>query len=238
MKKLLTIICLVCCFSVYSQHTIHIKHKYYESDIDTCLNSTIISFYVQTKEHAAISNSKAALDRKVFGAFRQDPLVPLKIQKKITNAEYSKWNSKNKKLGKQLDKGHLTPYSAMDFDTTAALESMYIENTDPQAYLFNEHQWERVEMEVLKKISPTYGDVKVWTGVLVDTSCLKMEDLYVPAYYWKVIQYTKDGKIVTKSWLGQNTWSNTNTNPDAIIVDLTTLKTEIHRYYPDFKLQF
>lgn len=240
MKSILFVILSLLSLSVYSQHTITINHKYYTMTYDTVQMSEIVGFYIQTKEHAAISNDKSkSIDRKTVNVFKQDSLIPSNIQKIVTNDAYSKINDSLDAAGLQIDKGHVVPYSCMSFALDAALESMYIENTCPQASYFNEHQWEQLEMYVLKTVSPQYGDVKVWTGVLISTSHpKKLGSLFFPDFYWKVIQYTKDGKTVTESWLGENSFTNKDTKPSSIVCDVNHLKSVILQYYPKLKLEF
>ena len=209
-----------------------LNHKYYTNYYDTLLKAEIMGYYIQTKEHTSLSlNKSTALDRKGFASFKQDPLLPEYIQNIVTNNVYSNWNKNNP--DKKIDKGHVVPYSAMDFDSTAAYESMYLENTNPQVSMFNEHQWEQVEMYVLKNISPKYGDVKVWTGCLISRSHPTMiYNLYMPDYYWKVIQYVKDGKTVEESWLGSNKFTDpVDTNPNDIISTPQKIKDVISSYY-------
>ena len=223
----------------FAQNTITIKHTYYTIEAyDTAHRSELIGFYIQTKEHALISMDKtSAIDRSSVGVFKQYPLIPLYIQEIVTNDVYSDWNKAHK--NQKVDKGHLVPYSAMDFNLTAALESMYLENTCPQAPRFNEHQWEQVEMYVLKTVSPQYGDVKVWTGVLIDDKkALRIGPLYMPDFYWKVIEYVKDGKKVQEAWLGVNNWSNADTDPTHIATSVAAVKQKVSQYYPKIKLDF
>jgi len=94
-------------------------------------------------------------------------------------------------------------------------------------------------MYVLKTVSPTYGDVKIWTGVLISTAHPKhVGILFMPDYYWKVIEYTKNGKDTVEAWLGLNDPSNTSTNPVDIVAKVPHLKKVIHQYYPALKLDF
>ena len=225
-------------FLAKAQHVITIKHTYYTMTYDTAQKSELIGFYVQTKAHAMIScDSKQAIDRTSVAIFKEDPLIDKYIQDIVTNKAYSDWNAAHP--NQRIDKGHVVPYSAMDFDMTAALESMYIENTCPQASRFNEHQWEQVEMYVLKTVALVYGDTKVWTGVLISVSHPKrINQMYMPDYYWKVIQYTKNGKTVEEAWLGVNDWSNTDTNPNDIVADPAHVKQVILQYYPKLNLDF
>ena len=240
MKKTFFLILLV--FSgilTFAQHTITVKHTYYTMEAyDTVEKAEIMGFYVQTKEHALISiNKTAAINRSDVGVFKDDPLIPPYIQDIVTNDVYKDWNRDHK--SQKVDKGHVVPYSAMDFNLTAALESMYLENTNPQAPRFNEHQWEQVEMYVLKTVSPQYGDVKVWTGVLInEKTSLRIGPLYLADYYWKLIEYVKNGQTVREAWLGVNNWSNADTDPTHIATTVDKVKQKIAQYYPKLKTDF
>ena len=239
MKKTLFLSMLVfCVLLTYAQNTITVKHTYYTMLYDTAHKAELIGYYIQTKDHALASiNKVGTIDRKLVGVFKDDPLLPTYIQDLITNDVYSDWNKAHK--NQKVDKGHLVPYSAMDFDLTAALESMYMGNVCPQAPRFNEHQWEQVEMYVLKTVAPQYGDVKVWTGVLInDKTALRVGPLYMPDYYWKVISYVKDGKTVQEAWLGLNNWSNADTDPTHIATTVDKVKQKIAQYYPKLKTDF
>lgn len=217
-----------------AQHTITIKHTYYTSTFDTAQCSEIQGYYVQTTDHTASTNK---IKRS---SFTKDPEQPAACNLNYTSI-YKTYNAQFEKgdLANRLDKGHVNPYSAMEFDETAAAESMYYSNVCPQIAYFNEHQWERVEQYVLKTVAPKYGDVQVWTGVLVSTSHpRKAGKLFIPDYYWKVISYNKNGKTVQEAWLGPNKPTNTSTDPNAIATTTADLKRVIRQYYPKFQFDF
>ncbi len=70
-----------------------------------------------------------------------------------------------------------------------------------------------------------YGDVQVWTGVLVSTAHKRMAGLlFIPDYYWKVIAYKKNGTPTQEAWLGPNKPTNTSTDPTAIATTVADLK--------------
>lgn len=217
-----------------AQHTVTIKHTYYTNIYDTVQCSEIQGYYVQTTEHTASTNK---IKRT---AFTNDPDEPSACQFKYASI-YSTYNAQFEKgdLQHRLDKGHVNPYSAMEFDETAAAESMYYSNVCPQIAYFNEHQWERVEQYVLKTVAPKYGDVQVCTGVLVSTAHPKKAgNLFIPDYYWKVISYNKSGKTMQEAWLGPNKPTNTSTDPDSIATTVPDLKRVILQYYPKFEFNF
>lgn len=229
MKKIvLLLLSLSLSVLTFSQHTIVVKHTYYTMLYDTVQKAELIGFYIQTKEH-----TKEVIDRSTVASFHQDPLIDARYQV-ANDKEYSTWNAAHPK--KRRDKGHINPFTAFAFNKVAAIESMYYTNTCPQVSFFNEHQWERVEQYTLKTICPEYGDVKVWTGVLIKDKM--MNDVPEPDYYWKVIEYEKDGQTVQEAWLGLNDESNVSTNPDDIAIGVGKLKKVILQYYPKIKLDF
>ncbi len=218
----------------YAQHTVTIQHTYYTNTFDTVQCSEIQGYYVQTTAHTASTNK---IKRT---AFTNDPQQPDACKFKYASI-YSTYNAQFQKgdLQNRLDKGHVNPYSAMEFDETAAAESMYYSNVCPQISYFNEHQWERVEQYVLKTVAVQYGDVQVWTGVLVSTAHKRMAGiLFIPDYYWKVIAYKKNGTPTQEAWLGLNKPTNTSTDPTAIATTVADLKRVILQYYPNFKFDF
>ena len=51
MKKLF-FITLLSTTSIYAQHTIEVKHKYYTMEFDTVQSAEILGFYVQSTAHS------------------------------------------------------------------------------------------------------------------------------------------------------------------------------------------
>lgn len=236
MRKLILLFLLPAGLPVWgvAQHTVTIKHTYYTSTFDTAQCSEIQGYYVQTAEHTASTNK---IKRT---AFTNDPDQPAACNLNY-NSIYKTYNAQFELSDKQnrCDKGHVNPYSAMEFDETAAAESMYYSNVCPQIAYFNEHQWERVEQYVLKTVAPKYGDVQVWTGVLVSTAHPKKAGkLFIPDYYWKVISYSNSGKTMQEAWLGPNKPTNTSTDPDSIATTVPDIKRVILQYYPKFSFDF
>jgi DNA/RNA endonuclease G (NUC1) len=223
MKKLLFFLAAFNCFlfgnSSFGQHTITVKHTYYTLEFDTVLKSPIVSWYIQTTAHATSTNK---IDRRSVAAFHQDPLIDAKYQV-ATNEAYLDNGS--------YDKGHLSPFSAFYFDLTAAKESMYYTNTAPQYSFFNRHPWERLEQYVLKTLAPNTDSIYVYSGCLYGTN--KMKDVPVPDYYWKVIEY-KNGE---ECWLAPNV-ETTSTDYHSYSIDVQSLKSKIHSYYPNLILPF
>ena len=225
-------------YPLQAQHTISIHHTYYTMQFDTIQSTELLGYYIQTTAHAT---AQPKVPRKgKFARFYADPLLEGRV---IANdKQYKAWNKQYPDQSR--DRGHINPFTAFNFAEDAALESMYYSNTAPQASYFNEHQWQAVEQYVLKlsrgnKTQPAIDSIHVWTGVLIDTLYpKKMNDVFEPDSYWKVISYNRNGHPVTEAWLGINESSNRNTDPDAIKVDLFSLKELIRKYYPRLYLDF
>ncbi|MES2328102.1 MAG: DNA/RNA non-specific endonuclease [Bacteroidota bacterium] len=222
----------------YAQHTIDIKHTYYTMQFDTMQSTELLGYYIQTTAHST-STFKTPRTGK-YSRFTVDPLLEGRVT--ANDKQYISWNKANP--DSKRDRGHINPFSAFNFTEDAALESMYYSNTAPQASYFNEHQWQAVEQYIMKlsrgsKTTEPIDSIKVWTGVLISTTHpKKMNDVFEPDYYWKVISYTKHGEPVTESWLGVNESNNRITDPDAIKIDLAYVKELILKYYPLLQLEF
>ncbi|MEO8173888.1 MAG: DNA/RNA non-specific endonuclease [Sediminibacterium sp.] len=234
---------LVCLLSallqfVYSQHTIEVKHTYYTMQFDTLQSTELMGYYIQTTAHAT-SAFKTPRTGK-FSRFTKDPLLEGRVT--ANDKQYISWNKAHP--DQKRDRGHINPFSAFNFAEDAALESMYYSNTAPQASYFNEHQWQVVEQYIMKlsrgsKTNAAIDSIKVWTGVLVSpTHPKKMNAVFEPDYYWKVIRYKINGELNTESWLGVNESTNLNTDPDAIKIDSSYVKALILQYYPLLCLEF
>ena len=239
LSKLALPLALSLSIGAFAQHTITIKHTNYTNLFDTLQCSELQGSYVQTKENAATSVDPAKKIKRP-GSFTNDPDAPSACRFNYATS-YTAYNKKFDKtdLNNRLDKGHVNPYQAFNFDETAAKESMYYTNVCPQISYFNEHQWQQVEMYVIKTVAPQFGDVKVFTGVLVSTAHPKKAGkLFIPDYYWKVISYEKNGTTTLEAWLGKNKPTNTSTDPDDIVVNLADLKRIILQYYPKFAFDF
>jgi DNA/RNA endonuclease G (NUC1) len=223
---------------LYSQHTIEIKHAYYTMQFDTLQSTELLGYYIQTTAHSG-STFKTPRTGK-FSRFTKDPLLEGRVT--ANDKQYVSWNKAHQ--DKKRDRGHINPFSAFNFSEDAALESMYYSNTAPQASYFNEHQWQAVEQYIIKlsrgtASQPGIDSIQVWTGVLISsTHPKKMNDVFEPDYYWKVISYKKNGEPITESWLGVNESTNRNTDPDAIKIDLSYVKNLILQYYPLLCLGF
>jgi DNA/RNA endonuclease G (NUC1) len=237
MKKIIFLFLLYATPS-FSQHTIEIKHTYYTMQFDTIQSAELLGYYIQTTAHATAAPRIPRTGK--FSRFTNDPLLEGKVL--ANDKEYRTWNKDNP--GKARDRGHVNPFTAFDFAEDAALESMYFSNTCPQAKYFNEHQWQRIEQYILKlsrgnKGATPVDSIHVWTGVLVDpVHPKKMNTVFEPDYYWKVISYKKDGQVITEAWLGLNDESNHDTDPEAIKTTAEHIREMVCKYYPQLLTGF
>jgi DNA/RNA endonuclease G (NUC1) len=236
--KRIIFLCLLYAVPSFSQHSIEVKHKYYTMVFDTIQSAELVGYYIQTTAH---STSQPRMPRSgKFSRFTNDPLLEGKVL--ANDKAYRTWNKAHPAQAR--DRGHVNPFTAFDFAEDAALESMYFSNTCPQSKYFNEHQWQRIEQYVLKLSRGTatakpVDSIHVWTGVLIDTERpKKMDAVFEPDYYWKVIAYKKDGQLVTEAWLGLNEDSNRDTDPDAIKTNIEKLREMVCKYYPKLVLTF
>ena len=211
--------------------TITLHHKNYDSQFDTIFCQGVLNDYWQTQAHYQIIKHGEKVNRKAAGKFKQDPLVPVRFQR-VTQKDYDDYN-KAHPLHK-LNIGHEVPAQPMAFDLDALTETFYFgSNTGLQDGYFNQHQWAFVEGKVFE-ISAQEDSIHVYTGVLIDSNSVKIGNGWMPDWYFKVA-VTKEGK---KAWLGLNNETNTDTNPDDIVIDVEALKAKIRAYYPHLYLPF
>ncbi len=237
-KTVLIVLSFLIAHWLPAQHTIEIPHTYYTMWFDTVQSTELVGYYIQTTAH---STAQPKMPRSgKFARFTKDPLLEGKVW--ANDVQYKTWNRNHP--NEKRDRGHINPFTAFDFAEDAALESMYYSNTAPQASYFNRHQWQAIEQSILKlsrgKINtPPIDSIHVWTGVLIHTTHpKKMNAVFEPDYFWKVIRYKHQGEYISKAWLGANESNNMNTNPDAIVVELAYLKEMIAKYYPALVLGF
>jgi DNA/RNA endonuclease G (NUC1) len=217
--------------SSVGQVTTLIEHSFYNITFYTKLCSPIMGYYVQTAEHAA---NTAHVPR---GSFRNDDKAPAACRMDY-KTEYKTYNTTHADLQHRMDEGHINPYNAFSFSPDAAKETMLFDNVCPQISHVNEQEWNKVEAEVMKR-SKAYGDVKVWTGVLISISHPKrMGVVPIPDFYWKVISYKNNGAEQKEAWLSKNDPSNTHTVARQAVNTPSHVLTVIHQYYPSFQPGF
>lgn len=112
------------------------------------------------------------------------------------------------------------------------------ENVCPQISHVNEYKWEKIEEEVMKR-AKACGDVKVWTGALINTThSTLIVDTLIPDYYRKVIAYKKDGTKVEEAWLSKNGHTNAHTLAVQAQDTMVHILELVHEYYPDLRVEF
>lgn len=85
------------------------------------------------------------------------------------------------------DRGHLVPFENVADDKIAAKESFYFTNIVPQVPAQNRGIWKSLENKA-RKIALQEGRVYIITGVIIDSTTLKMSDgTTIPSEMWKVI---------------------------------------------------
>ena len=240
MKKKLLLIFLafllltIFCAPLFSQHTIRIKHTYYNVLFDTVFYQGILNDYWQTTEHYKMvqSGQPTKVDRRTCASFKQDTLISKRFQL-ASQKDYDSYNDDNP--SHKINVGHIIPFEAMAFNPTAAKETMLFNtNTAFQDGYENQHQWAATEKYVLD-LAATQDSIHVFTGVLVSFSHpKKYGKIFIPDYYFKVA--VEHGK--TEAWLAVNASSNTSTKPSDILIDVAKLKSIILQYYPNIKLPF
>ena len=234
MKRIsLFIISVILSVFLFGQHTIEIKHKYYDIKFDTVFCQGILNHYTQTVAHH--NSPKLKREGSQLTTFHKDPLIPAKWQT-VIKSDYQNYNKQyNGDKHNTVDIGHLVPFQAMSFDSTAVEETMYFStNTAFQISWFNEQMWKNIEKIVFDSIG-SKQDCEVYTGVLISYSHPhKYNQVNIPDYYFKVV--TVNGKIL--AWLGRNSTDNISTKPSDAAIDIDKLKSIIFQYYPKINLPF
>lgn len=233
MKKLLFILLLFrTCSPALAQHTIQVKHTYYNVLFDTVFCQGILNDYWQTTEHYNALKTSVKVDRKTCASFTQDNLI-LKRYQLASQSDYDSYNKIN--TNHKINVGHIVPFEAMAFNPVAAKETMLFNtNTSFQDGYENQHQWALTEKYVLD-LSANQDSIHVYTGVLISYSHpKKYGKIFIADYYFKVC--IEHGKI--NAWLAVNDRSNTSTKPSDIVIDVVKLKSIILQYYPNLKLPF
>jgi len=177
MKKIIALLVCVLAFQLtYSQHTVLIKHKKYETEFDTVLRYPKRVYWVVTKK-ALICDTKYPRSNR----FVLDPLLP-----KHTNLDQDYVKS-------GYDRGHNFNAADAACDSTAMRESFFFSNMTPQEPSINRGDWKELE-EFTREISLKQDSVKVWCGAW--GSAKKIGLVTVPTDCWKVIYI-----VSTKEWM-------------------------------------
>jgi DNA/RNA endonuclease G (NUC1) len=210
MKKIFIILfCLWITNNCFCQ-VLTLKKKYYIIYFHEKQKAPLYTVYVLKRNYLTAN--------KRSGVFKQDTTVPLNEQ--ADDAVYK---------NNDYDKGHLTPDADFRFNDTAEAQTFLYTNAAPQESYFNEHLWANIEAHV-RAICKQYDSVKVYTGCLYST--IKLHDIGVPAYFWKVILYKANGKNVTEAYKAKNVKpvSNKYTSATDDIEDIKKLTGLVFTY--------
>jgi DNA/RNA endonuclease G (NUC1) len=239
-KTFFLLIPIISVFLSHAQTTVKIHHTYYELYFDTEQCSSIMGYYKQTQYNAL--HNKKGMKR---GNFQVDTNEPEACQEnyKPIYTEYDKPfidkdNPRKKDEQQSVDEGHINPFEAFCFSQAAAKETMLFSNVCPQISHVNEQEWKMVEKLVIDS-AKVFGDIEVWTGVLIDSKKSKhVGKLLMPDWYWKVIKYKRNGQEAESAFLSLNAPSNTETVAEQARQPVEVVKKKIREYYPDLALAF
>lgn len=122
--------------------------------------------------------------------------------------KYRVYGSYYKGTSKTLDKGHLAPDAAFDYDRKVLRTVYSMANIIPQYKNINRYTWSKAERRA-RKLAVKYGKVSVLNGVVYPASPLPspVRKVAMPSAYWKMI-YTPTTQ--------ECYWYNNN--PNAITV--------------------
>jgi DNA/RNA endonuclease G (NUC1) len=189
MKKVLFILLLLQVTAGCFCQVITIRKQYYIIYFHEKQKAPLYTVYVLKK--AYITKNKR------HGSFQQDTAVSADGQ---ANAAVYKNND--------YDQGHLTPDADFRFNATAEAQTFLFTNAAPQESYFNEHLWANVETHA-RALCKTFGNIKVYTGCLYSNR--KLHGIGIPAYFWKVLLYKVNGKIVQEAYRAKNVKPHSNT---------------------------
>lgn len=229
--KLLTLIFAFACFLAKGQ-TVTLNETYFTVQFDTVYHAGILNSYVQTKAHQKAVHATGKIDRATIGGFLEDSLIPKRWQ--VANQKlYDDYNKAHPKS--KINVGHIIPFEPMAYNRNAAKRTMlFCTNTQIQYGYFNQHCWAFVEKIVLDSLGAIYDSMPVYTGVLINAKSARLGAAFIPDYFYKAAVFNGQ----SMAWLGANTPTNTDTNPNDILIDPSKLRSEILIYYPNLKLPF
>lgn len=184
-KVIISLLLSLLCVSSFTQHTISINHKQYQTLFDTVLKYPIQVKWILTK-NSIICDTKYS---------RTDKFVPDPLLYKHTDLykDYSRSG---------YDRGHNFPAADGSCDSTAMRESFFFSNMTPQDPTVNRGDWKELE-EATRTLVAKYDSVKVWCGSW--GSLKKIGRVTVPTDCWKVIYIVK-----TKQWLAYHFYNVKN----------------------------
>jgi endonuclease G len=188
MKQItLAILLVFLSITAFTQNTVLLKHKQYETNFDTSLKYPKKVYWVVTKKSLTCVTKYPRSNK-----FVADPLLPKQtdLDKDYVKSGY--------------DRGHNFTAADAACDSTSMRESFFFSNMTPQHPTVNRGDWKQLE-EFTRELSLKHDSVKVWSGSWgVQTKAGRVS---VPTDCWKVIYI-----VSTKEWMAFhffNTRSNT-----------------------------
>lgn len=160
----------------YSQHTVTVKHKQYQTVFDTVLKYPVAVRWVVTKKSLSCLTKYPRSNR-----FVPDPLL------------YKQTSIETDYVKSGYDRGHNFPAADGGCDSTAMRESFFFSNMTPQDPSINRGDWKDLE-EFTRNLALVQDSVKVWCGSWGVKK--KIGRVTVPTDCWKVIYIVK-----TKQWM-------------------------------------
>jgi len=98
-------------------------------------------------------------------------------------------------LNTGYDKGHLAPSAAIDFSRTANRETFALSNVTLQEPKLNRQAWSRLE-DLERDWTAAKGKLYVITGPIYTARPKKINDILLPAKFYKVVYAYNDSKAI------------------------------------------
>jgi len=135
--------------------------------------------------------------------------------------------------GSGFDRGHMAPAAAMAWSKEVMSESFYLSNMSPQEPAFNRGIWRHLE-ERVREWAHVHGEVFVVTGPLLvgELPKIGLNDVAVPAYYYKVIADLRGPVLAGIGFILPNRAVDKAIETFAVSIDSVELATGIN-FFPD-----
>ena len=192
MKKLTLFLLLNIFFlHLFSQDTIRLKHTNYTTVFSKSKKYPVLVEWWVTKKRVTCASPIMRTDN-----FERDPLLPKETDLLL--------NYK----GSGYDRGHMCPAADNQCDGIVPMnECFYFSNMAPQLHSLNAGDWKSLET-LTREESKTLDSLHVWAGNI--GAIMKINNLTIPEYCWKVIYYPKTKKYIAYLF------KNDGSKPDGI----------------------
>jgi endonuclease G len=175
MKQFISFLFLFAYLQSYSQNTVAIYNKKYETHFDTVLKYPKVVVWYVTKNSITCEKKYPRTNK-----FIPDPKL------------YKHTNIDKSYVGSGYDRGHNFAAADAACDSTAMRESFFFSNMTPQHPNVNRGDWKDLE-EFTRNKALEIDSIKVWAGSWGILK--KIGDVSVPTDCWKVMYIHK-----TKEW--------------------------------------